>query len=117
MGRFLGPMLCWFCLVKRGARQCNLCLGWRHPELRGGMGPYWHAGTVPCIGAKGGSRALVVLHTGCQTLGGDDVQVVGPDKVGGADQMPPDSDDVGTYHAWDGCTASGPSAVVETAVV
>ena len=67
---------------------------------------------------RGGLRALVVLHTGYQTLAGDGVQDVGPDKVaGGADQMTRDPDDVGTYHVWDGCTASGPSAVVETAVV
>ena len=31
-------------------------------------------------------------------------------------RLPPDPGDVGTYHAWDGCTAYWPSAVVETAV-
>ena len=66
--------------------------------------------------AKGGSRALAVLHSGCHMLTGDDVQIFGPDKLGGVGQLHPDPCDMDAYHAWDGCTVSGPSAVEETVV-
>ena len=61
--------------------------------------------------AKGGPRALSVLHTNCHTLTGDDLQVFGPDKLGGVGQLPPDPCDMDTYHVWDGCTISGSSSV------